>query len=352
MPEHTRVGVAVVGVGNMGRHHARIYHGMTETRLKAVVDTDLARAREIADRYDCDAFASVDEMLSRDVDVDAVSVAVSTARHYEVASRLLEAGKHVLVEKPIADTITRAKRLVALAERSSRTLAVGHVERFNPVVRELRARIERGDLGQLVSLSARRLGLAPPQVQDANVVLDIAVHDIDVFRYLLGANRPRQVFCSAGKALVLDRYDFADIFLQFDDVGCLLQVNWLTPVKIRSLTASGTRGYVELDYVTQRMDFHHAQPMKEPASFRELENYSRILPERIEFQRAEPLELELREFIRSATGFESEIVSGEDAIASLEIVGEILAVAEQEAAKHPARDRDAHRAEIRNPAVV
>ncbi len=333
----------------MGRHHARIYHGMAETALRAVVDANVKRAGEIAYRYDCRAFSSVEDLLASDVDVSAASVAVSTARHYEVAARLLEEHTHVLVEKPIAATIPQAKRLVALAEASSCTLAVGHVERFNPVVRELKARIARGDVGQLVSLTARRLGLAPPQTKDANVVLDIAVHDIDVFRYLLGADRPRQVYCNAGKALANDRYDFADIFLQFGSVACLLQVNWITPVKIRSLTASGTQGYVELDYVTQRMDLYHALPMREPASFRELEDYSRALPERIEFQRAEPLELEIREFVRRATGEPAETVSGEDAILSLEIVGEILAAAEQETGEQLGLHRDAVE---QNPAVV
>jgi UDP-N-acetylglucosamine 3-dehydrogenase len=344
--------VAVVGVGNMGRHHARIYHGMAETKLKAVVDMDERKAAEAAYRYECAAYTSVEQMLAEDPEIDAVSVAVSTSRHYAVASRLLEAGKHVLVEKPVAATIPQAKRLVALAERSRCTLAVGHVERFNPVVRELKARIAKGDVGQLVSLTARRLGLAPPQVKDANVVLDIAVHDIDVFRYLLGANRPQQVFCSAGRALADDRYDFADIFIQFGDVACLLQVNWITPVKIRSLTASGTQGYVELDYVTQRMDFYHAQPPREPASFQELETYNRVLPERIEFERAEPLALEIREFIRHATGTPSEIVSGEDAIVSLEIVQEILAVAERNREATPREPRRTKNSKEVNPAVV
>jgi UDP-N-acetylglucosamine 3-dehydrogenase len=225
--------VAVVGAGNMGRHHARNYHDFAQADLRAIVDTDLKRAEALALRHACRAFASVEELLAEEPEVRAVSVVTPTATHVGVSSTLLSAGKHVLVEKPIAASVEEADAMIALAEEHDVVLAVGHVERFNPAVRELKRLVERGDMGQIVSVVARRVGVMPPQVRDANVILDLAIHDIDVFRYLLGADAPTEVFCNAGRVNGGDLYDFADVFLRFDRVACLLQVNWVTPVKIR-----------------------------------------------------------------------------------------------------------------------
>jgi len=195
-------------------------------------------------------------------------------------------------------------------------------------VRELKARIADGQMGSLLSMIARRVGVMPPQVKDANVIVDLAIHDIDIFRYLLDADRPEEVYCNAGKAIAQDRYDFADIFLRFDSVACFLQVNWLTPVKIRSLSVTGTRAYAELSYVTQALDFYAAQPIHEIASFAELEAYSEQAPEKIEFEHAEPLALELREFLKAVGGDSAEVVTGAEATKSMEIAAGLVELVE------------------------
>lgn len=315
--------VAVVGAGTMGLHHARNYAELPAADLRAVVDVDRERAASVAARFGCAAYSSVDELLTGELDLAAASVVVPTSLHREVAGRLLDAGKHVLVEKPVAATVAEAAELVTKAVAAGLVLAVGHVERFNPAVRALKQRIESGQIGDVLSLVARRVGVMPPRVRDANVILDLAIHDVDIFRYLLDAGKPDTVYCNAGKARNGDRYDFADIFLRFGTVGCLLQVNWVTPVKIRSLAVTGTKAYGELEYVTQKLHCYPAQEIEEAESFVQVERYSERPPERIEFPHEEPLRRELEEFLREVGGEGGEIVTGEDATVSLEIVDAI-----------------------------
>jgi UDP-N-acetylglucosamine 3-dehydrogenase len=316
--------VAVVGAGNMGRHHARNYARLEEADLRAVVDRDLDRARALADRFGAATFAEVDELLREVPELAAASVAVPTSLHTEVAAALLSAGTHVLVEKPIAPTVEEADRLIELATQNSVVLAVGHVERFNPAVRELKRLLDDGRLGSPLSLIARRVGLMPPQIRDANVIVDLAVHDIDIFCYLLDAGSPDELYCNAGRAIATDRFDFADISLRFGPVSCFLQVNWVTPVKIRSLAFTGTEGYAQLEYVTQRLEYYPGGQTKEPDSFAELEALSEQSPELIEFEHGEPLERELREFIAAAKGEGGSTVTGEEAKRSMAIAARLV----------------------------
>lgn len=321
--------VVVVGAGNMGRHHARNYHEAPAAELVAVVDADHARAAELARRHGCAAFADLEELLGSGEPFEAASVVVPTALHVDVASRLMAAGKHVLVEKPIAATVAEAEELVARARAAGVVLAIGHVERFNPAVRALKQRIATGAMGQVLSLVARRVGVMPPQVKDANVIVDLAIHDLDVFRYLLDADLPSEVHCNAGRALIDDRFDFVDVFLRFGEVACFLQANWVTPVKIRSLAVTGTQAYAELEYVTQRLDVHRAGPVSEPQSFSELEALSGREPLHAAVEREEPLARELEEFLRAVRGGPAEIVTGEEGTRSMEVAQRVVEAAER-----------------------
>lgn len=330
---HARVPVAVVGVGNMGRHHARNYADLARSELRAIVDVDGDAARAVAGRYGGRVFADVDELLRHEPDVAAASVAVPTSGHFEVAAQLVEAGKHVLVEKPIAATLEEAGRLVDLARRHSVVLAVGHVERFNPAVAELKRQIRTGRLGRVISILARRVGVMPPQMRDANVIIDLAIHDLDVVRHLLEADQPSAVHCNAGTALLSDRFDFADILVRFGEVSCLFQANWLTPVKIRSLAVNGSEGYAELDYVTQRLDYHPAQHVTELQSFRELERVSVHRPTRLRVAHGEPLARELDAFLAAVLGEDADIVTGEEGTRSMAAAEKVLEALSADAAR-------------------
>ena len=327
MPSAT-LPVAVVGAGNMGRHHVRNYHELGDVDLRGVVDADPERARQVAERYGTRAFSSVEELLSAEPDVVAASVATPTTDHLATTSALLEAGKHVLVEKPLAPTLDEVDRLIELAAERGLVLAVGHVERFNPAVRELKRRIGDGSIGEVLSMVARRVGVIPPQIVDANVLIDLAIHDVDVFRYLLGAGRPDTAPGNAGRAIAEDRFDFADVYLRFGDVTCFLQVNWITPVKIRSLSVTGTHAYAEVEYVTRTLDVYSALAIREVETFADVERYSEQPPERVQLTPLEPLAVELTEFVRAVRGEAADVVDGSEARASLEVVLELVSLAE------------------------
>jgi UDP-N-acetylglucosamine 3-dehydrogenase len=318
----------------MGRHHVRNYDSLGEADLRAVVDADYALAKRLADRVGATAYASVEDLLTDDLEIEAASVATPSHTHADVASALLAAGKHVLVEKPITPTPAEAKSLAELAETNSLVLAVGHVERFNPAVRELKDWIDAGRLGEILSIVGRRVGLMPPQVKDANVVIDLAVHDIDIFQHLLGTRTPDELYCNAGKAIADDRYDFADVFFRYGRVACFLQVNWVTPVKIRSLAVTGTEGYVELEYVTQRLAYYPAQSPSDADSFAELEAFSERKPELGDFTHAEPLAQELGEFLKAVSGEPAETVTADEARQTMEVAARIVGLIETQ----PRRD--------------
>jgi UDP-N-acetylglucosamine 3-dehydrogenase len=322
--------VAVIGAGNMGRHHTRNYDEFSDAELRAIVDVDIARAEALAERHGCRAFASVEQLLVEEPDVVAASIVTPTQDHVATAAALIAAGKHVLVEKPIAATLDQADRLIALAEEHDVVLAVGHVERFNPAVRTLKRLIEEGEMGEIVSVVARRVGVMPPQVKDANVILDLAIHDVDVFRFLLDAELPTEAFCNAGRTNGGDLFDFADMFLRFGRVACLLQVNWVTPVKIRELAVTGTRGYAEVEYVRQELRYHAAQPVRTADSFSDVTAYSERDPELVEHEHVEPLARELGEFLRAVAGRPAEIVTGDEARRSMEVVLRLVELAERE----------------------
>lgn len=317
----------------MGRHHVRNYAQLEGSELCAVVDADLERASRLAETFGARAYNTVEELLEREPELEAASVAVPTSLHHEIAESLLWAGKHLLVEKPLAASAEEAASLARLAAERSLVLAVGHVERFNPAVRELKRRVSEGEMGSLLSLVARRVGVMPPQIKDANVIVDLAIHDIDIFRYLLDADLPQEVYCNAGKAIAADRFDFADIFLRFDSVACFVQVNWVTPVKIRALSVTGTKGYAELEYVTQRLVYYPAHPaQQEIGTFADLEAISEMPPERVPIEAAEPLACELVEFLKAVRDEPAEIVTAKEGMRSMEVAALAVELAERETA--------------------
>ena len=316
--------VGVIGVGALGRHHARHLAQLDGACLVGVTDTDRDRARAVAAELGTEA-CDLEALLDR---VEAVTIAVPTPAHAEVGLHALERGIPVLMEKPLASTLAEADQLIAAAAATGVQLQVGHIERFNPAVRELKRCIERGDMGEIVSVFARRVGVMPPQVKDANVILDLAIHDIDVFRYLLGADSPTEVFCNAGRVNGGDLLDYADVFLRFGRVACLLQVNWVTPVKIRELAVTGTRGYAEVEYVRQELRYHSAQAVRPVDSYSEVTAYSEQAPELLAHEHVEPLARELGEFLRAVEGRPAEIVSGEEGKRSMEIALQLVERAE------------------------
>ena len=318
----------VIGVGRMGSQHVRCLTELDEACLLAVADPDAPHANAIAQRYGCRAYADYREMLTAERP-DAVIAAVPTSLHTAVASRVIEHGCHLLVEKPLADTPAAAHQLVKAAQDRGVRLAVGHIERFNPAVRQLREIITAGTLGHILSCSAKRVGLPSPHLDETNVVIDLAVHDLDVISFLLGG-RPQVVSAVTGRLIGGPHEDYADILLITENVPCVIQVNWVTPVKIRTLSVVGTMGYAELNYITQTVYLYRRQPVEPLVSYQELvARYGEAEKETVHSGGEEPLKAELRAFITAIRNGVTPEASGEDGLQAVELAHEILNCARQ-----------------------
>lgn len=318
----TRVGV--IGLGNMGKHHARNYADMIGVELVAVCDVSQDLAEATARKFSCRAYCTYQEMLARER-LDAVSVVVPTKLHKEVAVACMSRGIHVLVEKPIAGTIADGEAIISAAKQYGVLLQIGHIERFNPAVQRLKQIMDDGKLGEVTSIIARRVGAVPVQVRDANVVVDLAVHDIDVINYLYGVEAD-SIMGNVGKAMIEKREDYAEIFLKYGLRSGFVQVNWITPIKIRNLSVTGSKGYAELNYITQELVVYESNYTKEVVD--EYGDYVITfgIPNKthIGIEVREPMFLELQSFLKCVKTGETPLVTGEIGLQVLRIALEVM----------------------------
>lgn len=237
-----KIRTAVVGVGAFGQNHARVLAGLPESELIAVVDSNAARANEIAALYGCQALTNPLELIGK---VDAVCVAAPTVSHAEVGVALLEAGIDVLVEKPLAADLESADRLLDSAERNHRILQVGHLERFNPAVEEA---IQAATLP--LFFEVHRLSTFAPRSLDIDVVLDLMIHDLDIV--LAMVDSPLNRIEAAGVPILSRQPDIASVRLVFEN-GCVanLTASRVSTEKVRKLRFFQPRQYVSVDYTAQ-----------------------------------------------------------------------------------------------------
>lgn len=253
MPEN-KITCAVIGAGNMGKNHVRTYAGLVEADLAAIVDVNSAIAEKMALDFSTKYFSDYKKMIE-EVKPEVVSICVPTHYHYEVAKHCLEHKVHVLLEKPIASSLEQAGELISIASQNGVQLLVGHIERFNPAVRKVKEMIDKGEIGKVTAIIARRVGGFPPQIKDANIAVDLAIHDIDIVNFLLGVI-PFEVSVAKKKNHIEQREDSVEFFLKYAGASAYVQANWITPVKIRKLTITGTEGYLEMDYISQQIEFY------------------------------------------------------------------------------------------------
>jgi UDP-N-acetylglucosamine 3-dehydrogenase len=324
--------VAVVGAGSMGKNHARVLQTLPAAELVAVIDSDLATARGVTRLHGGKAHTSLADALESPI--DAAIVAVPTQHHFETTKALLAAGVHVLVEKPIAATVEEARTLGEIARREKRVLAVGHVERFNPAIQLLAKKLAEGALGRVIEVRARRVGPFPARIRDVGVALDLGTHDLDVMRFVVGADVTR-VYAETKRAIHTSREDLVSALLRFDnDVVGVLEVNWLTPTKVRELTVTGERGMFHVDYLTQDLYFYENADAA-PIGWTEmsmLRGVSEGSMTKLLVRKVEPLRTELETFLAAAeSGDVSKIVSPEDGTRALELATAVTEAADREA---------------------
>ena len=295
--------VAVVGVGYLGRIHAKIYAELAGADLVAVVDTDPERARAVAAEYGCEASTDPASLLGR---VDAVSVVVPTRQHLEVAQPFLEAGVHMLLEKPIAHTCEEGETLVRLATESGALLQIGHVERYNAGVMALAARVHRPRF-----IEAHRIGGFPARATDVDVVTDLMIHDIDIILSLVGA--PIRSVSAVGLPVITEHVDIANARLEFED-GCVANVtaSRVSNQTLRRIRIFEAHSYAGLDFIEQKGEVVRAVeiPGKE---------WPEIVREPFEITPRKPLDAELADFVAKVKSGEPPLVDGRAGLEALRV---------------------------------
>lgn len=317
--------VGVIGVGSMGRNHARVYSELEGVELVGVADADAKAADTIATKYGCSAYDDYQRLLDEG-QLDAVTVAVPTVEHLEVALNVIEHGVHMLIEKPISYSVEEGKKIIEAAESKNLVLMVGHIERFNPAVIALKEKLENGELGRVFQIDARREGPFPARIQDVGVVIDLAVHDLDVMRYVTGSEIVR-VYAETERRIHSTHEDLLAGLVRLSDgtVGTLA-INWLTPTKIRELYVTGERGMFRVDYLTQDLFFFENATAQgaDWDALRVMRGVSEGRMIRHVVAKKEPLKNEQEAFIAAVRGEESVSVTGQDGLKVLELAHAIV----------------------------
>lgn len=313
MKKH-EINVAVVGVGSMGKNHARVYSEIAN--LIAVADINEKQGKEVAERLGVMWYKDYHDLLN--MNIDAVSIAVPTKYHYTVAKDFIDHGKHVLVEKPLCLDMEEAENLVSLAKSAGIVLAVGFIERHNPVVRFVKEGLRNKKLGKIISASSRRVSSFPSRIRDVGVILDLAVHDIDIMRYLVGSDVV-SVYTVGGRNGESAYETHASITLKFrNGVVGYVEANWLTPMKVRKLWLTCTQNYVEIDYIKQSVRVSEARVMEHDSMdlFRVPFEYN---IREFSLKKEEPLKNELHDFLGAIEEKRRPLVSGEDAVKTMAV---------------------------------
>jgi virulence factor len=281
--------VAVVGTGAMGRHHARVYRQLKGVHLVGVLDPDRQRGEQVASQNDCAYISEAGDLLSR---VDAVSIAVPTSLHADIAVPFLRAGIHCLIEKPIAATAEEVERIDAAAQSGGALVQVGHIERYNPAFRELRKLI----YGQRVhAVEVRRMSPDSRRVCDVDVILDLMIHDIDLALDLCG-DGVTGIQAAGVRGNGSAGIDYGAVLITFvSGTLCTLIASRITEEKIRSLSLTAEGMYVDLDFITRQvLVYRRSQIVDSGASQYRLE----ATIEKLFVPQEEPLVAELRDFVR------------------------------------------------------
>jgi UDP-N-acetylglucosamine 3-dehydrogenase len=296
---------AVIGTGFWGRNQARVLSQLDHTHLVCVCDINEVNAKSAGTEFNVPYFTRPIDVLSRK-DVDAVHVCTPTVTHKDIATQALSAGKHVLVEKPMTNTVAEAEGLLSLANQQGLRLMPGHIERFNPAVEYMKSLVDKGNLGTVTLVLARRVGRWPERVGDVGVVRDSAIHDIDLARHVFG-DEVSSVHARVG-SIRHSKEDYAEIMLEFRKGGtAFIDANWLTPRKIRTLVVTGSEATVQLDYVSQDLTVEDSKRA----------DYQRL-------EKREPLRNELAHFTESILNDQPFRVSGEDGLRAVEICEAVL----------------------------
>jgi UDP-N-acetylglucosamine 3-dehydrogenase len=298
--------VGVIGTGGWGKNHVRV---LSELQcLTAVCDMNAERAGMFSKNYNVPGYASIDEMMKKEK-LDAVTICTPASTHFAMASKTLAAGLHTFVEKPMTTTVKDGEILIEAAKSANRFLSVGFIERFNPPITGLKQMIAEGKMGEPILLEFHRENRRGENISDVGIVKDASIHDIDTACWLFG-EVPRVVYARVGAMYVpLEHEDFAAILLGFTgQKTAFLVTNWITPNRVRTLSAVFSGGVVDVDFVTQKTSIHQGAATTVPT---------------VPFQ--EPLMLELRGFVNALREKRQPLVTGQDGLNVTRVAEAVLA---------------------------
>ena len=299
--------VGVIGVGHLGQHHARVYTELLDARLVGIVDRDEERAHLIGENLGVPAYSTMEELIARQAP-DAVSIVVPTSLHFDVARAAMEAGIHVLVEKPVTTRPDEAEELLKLAAKKDLVLQVGHIERFNSAVRYISQTVHTP-----IYLESKRIGPFSPRINDVGVVLDLMIHDIDIVLSLVSS--PIARIAATGRCVHTDHEDIADAQITFENgVMAHILVSRVSEKKQRQLDIMEPQRHITVNYETQTVQINRC--------VRDSNGQTEILETPI-FPKSEPLKLELAHFIGCVRERRQPLVGIRDGKRALEVAIEI-----------------------------
>jgi len=307
---HERVRVAVIGVGHLGEYHVQKYTALPEAELVGVVDADAGRAEEISRRYGTMRYDDLGDLLGR---VDAVSLAVPTEHHHEVGRRILKAGVHVLIEKPITYDLAHADELIALADEAGLVLQVGHVERFNPAVVEMSGMLDRP-----IFIESHRMNLFTTRGTDVDVVLDLMIHDLDIILHMVPAE-VREVH-AVGLAVITPQTDIANVRIIFDNGT----VGNLTASRVSNNMLRKIRIFQPDAYISVNCAKREISRTELDREQKGTDGFPQIVTRKKSFPGSDPLADQIASFVKAVRGGGAPVVSGRDGRRALQVALAII----------------------------
>ena len=308
------VKAAVIGLGNMGQHHAKAYSKIESVIFVAASDRSIDRFNAAIKSDETIFFNNYKQMLT-ECDIDVVSICVPTSLHFDIAKECINAGVAVLVEKPIAESVTQAKELIEYAKKKNVLLTVGHIERFNPAVLKAKEYINNGSLGKIHAIMCKRYGPFPKQIKDADVLVDVAVHDIDIAQFLVSADLTdskvftKNIHCH-------DRADYGHLMLKFEpDLMVNIHVSWALPYKKREVEIIGDEGVVIIDCINQSMTYSKVDVEKGT----DYVSLPMSDTETVQIDRKEPIIEECKSFVTAFENSEPPFICPEQAAEALSL---------------------------------
>lgn len=339
MADKPPVKIAVIGVGHLGKNHARVLRELPSAELVAVVDSREKVAKEIAERFHCEALTDYRALKGR---VDAATVVVPTRYHYPVASWLFENGIHALVEKPMAYTVDECRKLIDMAKKHKRLLQVGHIERFNPALTSI-----RNSMKTVAFIEADRLSPYPFRSTDVGVVMDVMIHDLDIVLSI--ANSPVEDIRAVCTPVLSKRFeDIASARLTFKN-GAVANItaSRISDKSVRKMRIFCADSYLNLDFAAKQAWIYKKTPKLDEANFHvenlDVSNIDNLMQfvfndlirvEQVVIGEEEPLKEELRAFVKSIQNGERPVVGGEEGLAAIQLAHDILRVAREHYEKH------------------